>query len=41
VKRLIFDSYVWDFLANPQVQSNGDKPQKNDSYLAIGLGVRF
>ena len=34
-------SYVWDFLANPQVQSNGDKPQKNDSYLAIGLGVRF
>lgn len=34
-------SYIWDYLQNPQRESNGTQPQKSDSYLTIGLGVRF
>jgi len=34
-------SFVWDYLQNPQVQCNGEIPQKSDFYLTVGLGVRF
>jgi len=34
-------SFIWDYLQNPQTQSDGSVPQKNDAYLTVGLGVRF
>jgi putative salt-induced outer membrane protein YdiY len=34
-------SYVWDYLHNPQPNSRGITPQKSDTYLTVGLGVRF
>ena len=34
-------SLVWDYLNNPQVKSDGTLPQKSDTYLTVGLGVRF
>ena len=34
-------SFVWDFLQNPQTRSDGTVPQKNDTYLTVGMGVRF
>jgi hypothetical protein len=34
-------SYIWDYLQNPQVRSDGTHPQKSDTYLTVGLGVRF
>ena len=34
-------SFVWDFLKNPQVRSDGTIPEKSDYYLTVGLGVRF
>ncbi len=34
-------SFIWDYLQNPQVKSDGITPQKNDTYLTVGLGVRF
>ena len=34
-------SYIWDYLQNPQPKSNGSIPLKSDSYLTVGLGVRF
>jgi putative salt-induced outer membrane protein YdiY len=34
-------SFVWDYLQNPRQQSDGIIPQKSDTYLTVGLGVRF
>lgn len=34
-------SFIWDYLQNPQVKSDGVIPQKSDTYLTVGLGVRF
>ena len=34
-------SFIWDYLRNPQQKSDGTIPQKNDTYLTVGLGVRF
>ncbi len=34
-------SLVWDYLQNPQTKSDGTVPQKSDTYLTVGLGVRF
>ncbi len=34
-------SFIWDYLQNPQTQSDGVVPQKNDEYLTVGLGIRF
>jgi Protein of unknown function, DUF481 len=34
-------SFIWDYLQNPQAKSNGDVPQKSDTYLTVGFGVRF
>jgi putative salt-induced outer membrane protein YdiY len=40
----IFDlniSFVWDYLQNPQTESNGTVPLRSDLRLTCGLGVRF
>ena len=34
-------SFIWDYLQNPQAQSNGVVPQNSDYYLTVGFGVRF
>lgn len=34
-------SLVWDYLNSPQVKSDGTVPQKSDTYLTVGLGLRF
>jgi hypothetical protein len=34
-------SFVWDYLQNPQPKSDGAIPEKSDTYLTVGLGVRF
>ncbi len=34
-------SLVWDYLQNPQTKSDGTVPQKSDTYLTVGFGVRF
>jgi hypothetical protein len=34
-------SLVWDYLQMPQPKSDGTIPQKSDTYLTVGLGVRF
>ena len=34
-------SFVWDYLNSPQVKSDGTVPQKSDTYLTVGLGLRF
>ena len=34
-------SFIWDYLQNPQQKSDGTIPQKSDTYLTVGLGVRF
>jgi hypothetical protein len=34
-------SFIWDYLQNPQPKSDGVVPQKSDTYLTVGLGVRF
>ena len=34
-------SLVWDYLNSPQVKSDGTVPQTSDTYLTVGLGVRF
>jgi hypothetical protein len=34
-------SFIWDYLQNPQRQSDGSIPEKSDRYLTVGLGVRF
>lgn len=34
-------SFIWDYLQNPQQKSDGSVPQKSDTYLTVGLGVRF
>jgi hypothetical protein len=34
-------SFVWDYLENPQPKSDGIVPQKSDTYLTVGFGVRF
>jgi hypothetical protein len=34
-------SFIWDYLQNPQPKSDGTIPQKSDTYLTVGLGVRF
>ena len=34
-------SFIWDYLQNPQQKSDGVIPQKSDTYLTVGLGVRF
>lgn len=41
-KRLNLDiSFIWDRIASPQEESSGDKPQKDDLRLTLGLGVKF
>ncbi len=34
-------SLVWDYLQMPQPKADGTIPQKSDTYLTVGLGVRF
>ena len=34
-------SFIWDYLHNPQVESDGTTPEKSDYYLTVGFGVRF
>lgn len=34
-------SYIWDYVQNPQAKSDGTIPEKSDTYLTVGLGVRF
>jgi hypothetical protein len=34
-------SYVWDYLHNPQPKSDGSIPEKSDTYLTVGFGLRF
>jgi hypothetical protein len=34
-------SFIWDYLQNPQQKSDGTFPQKSDTYLTVGFGVRF
>ena len=34
-------SFIWDYLQNPQIRSDGTIPEKSDRYLTVGLGVRF
>lgn len=34
-------SFIWDYLENPQQESNGTVPDKSDLRLTLGLGVRF
>jgi hypothetical protein len=34
-------SFIWDYLHNPQTQSDGVMPEKSDYYLTVGFGVRF
>jgi hypothetical protein len=34
-------SFVWDYLQNPQTESNGNTPQRNDFRLNVGAGVKF
>jgi hypothetical protein len=34
-------SFVWDYLKNPQAESNGVVPQQNDYRLNLGIGVKF
>lgn len=34
-------SLVWDYLQNPQTKADGVVPQKSDTYLTVGFGVRF
>lgn len=34
-------SFVWDYLQNPQTESNGAVPQRSDFRLNVGVGVKF
>ena len=34
-------SFVWDYLQNPQTESNGNVPQHSDFRLIVGAGLRF
>ncbi|MCL4179379.1 MAG: DUF481 domain-containing protein, partial [Verrucomicrobia bacterium] len=34
-------SFVWDYLQNPQIGSDGFLPQRSDFRLTLGLGVEF
>jgi uncharacterized protein DUF481 len=34
-------SFIWDYLDNPQIQSDLTVPEKSDYYLTVGFGVRF
>ena len=34
-------SLVWDYFNSSQVKSDGTVPQKSDTYLTVGLGLRF
>ena len=34
-------SFVWDYLQNPQTESNGTVPQHGDYRLTVGAGVKF
>ena len=34
-------SFVWDYLQNPQTESSGNTPQRNDFRLNVGAGVKF
>lgn len=34
-------SFVWDYLQNPQIGSDGVLPQRSDFRLTLGLGVEF
>jgi hypothetical protein len=35
------DSFIWDYLQNPQPRDGGSIPEKSDYYLTVGFGVRF
>ena len=32
---------IWDYVANPQIESNGVTPKKSDYQLLFGLGIEF
>ncbi len=34
-------SFVWDYLQNPQIESSGAVPLRNDFRLTLGVGVKF
>ena len=34
-------SFVWDYLAQPQAESNGSVPQHSDYRLNLGIGIKF
>jgi len=34
-------SFVWDYLQNPQPESDGSVPLRSDTRLTVGLGVKF
>ena len=34
-------SFVWDYLQNPQTESSGTVPQRNDFRFTLGVGVKF
>jgi putative salt-induced outer membrane protein YdiY len=34
-------SFVWDYLQNPQKESDGTVPEHNDLRLTLGIGVKF
>lgn len=34
-------SFVWDYLQNPQIESNGGTPKHSDFRLNVGTGMRF
>ncbi len=34
-------SFIWDYLNNPQPKSDGEIPLKSDTYLTVGIGLRF
>jgi hypothetical protein len=39
---LDFDvSFVWDRIQDPQPNSDGTKPEQDDFYLIVGLGIEF
>ena len=34
-------SFVWDYLQNPQTESDGAVPEHSDLRLTLGVGVKF
>ena len=41
-RRLELDlAFIWDYIGNPQAESSGAVPEKNDFRLNLSLGVKF